>query len=96
MEKGSMEEVRYTERIQSFEESIMVGSAGASNFPMAAAADLFRAIPMLERHVVNELRQALESPMKHERAALSQYMRTVQVLRRALQISVVLQTHSAR
>ena len=96
VEKARVEEVRFTERVQSFEECFTSGSAGAINFLRGAAADLFRTIPIVERHAVDELREAFESPFKHTRPPLCQYVCTLQVLRRALKASVALQTQPAR
>ena len=96
VEKASVEEVRFTERVQSFEQCCTSGVAGSINFLRVAAADLFRTIPIVERDAVEELRQAFENPLEHKRPALRKYVCTIQVLRRALETSVALQTQPAR
>ena len=91
VEKASAQEVRFTERVQSFEQGCPSGSAGSRNFLRVAAADLFRTIPIIERDTLDELRQAFGNPSEHNRLALRQYVRTLQVLRGSLQASVALE-----
>jgi hypothetical protein len=94
VEKATVQEVRFTERVQSFEQCCTSGAPGAINFLRVAAADLFRTIPIVERDAVDELRQAFENPSEHNHPALRQYVRTLQVLRGWLQASVALETQT--
>jgi hypothetical protein len=91
-DQGSPCADRFTERIRAFEQSCTSGSAGSTNFLRVAAADLLRTTRRLEREVVDELNESFENPLEHQRPALRQYMRTLQVLHRALQASAALET----
>ena len=84
----------FTERIRAFEQCCTAGSAGIPNFLHVAAADLFRTMPLIERGVVDELKVVFETPFEHKRPAFRRYIRTLQVLRQALQASVALETQA--
>jgi hypothetical protein len=91
-DQGRPPEDHFTDRIRAFEQCCTSGSPGITNFLHVAAADLFRTLPLIERAVVDELRAAFENPLEYKRPALRQYLRTLQVLRRALEASVALET----
>ncbi len=74
-DEGSPREDCFAERIRAFEQCSTSGAAGITNFLRVAAADLFRTMPLVERGVVEELRQAVEHPLEHQRPALRQYTR---------------------
>jgi hypothetical protein len=90
--EGRPREDRFTARIQAFEQRCTSGLAGITNVLHLAAADLFRTMPLIERAAVDELNKAFENPVEHKRPALRQYVRSLQVLRRALEASVALET----
>jgi hypothetical protein len=94
-DQGRPPEDHFTDRIRAFEQCCTSGSPGITNFLHVAAADLFRTLPLIERAVVDELKAAFENPLEHKRPALRQYVRTLQVLRRALEASVALETQSS-
>jgi hypothetical protein len=93
-DKENSQEDQSTERIQAFEECCTSAPAGSAAFLRIAVADLFRTIPQIERDVVGELREAFENPSEHKRPVLSRYIRTLRVLRQALQASVSLETRA--
>jgi hypothetical protein len=83
VEKASVQEVRFTERVESFEQCSTFRSAGAINFLRLAAADLFRTMPIVERDAVDEL-QVFENLFEHNGPALRQYVRMLRALRGSL------------
>jgi hypothetical protein len=59
--EGRSREDRFTARIRAFEQRCTSGSAGITNLLYLAAADLFRAMPLLERAAVDELNEAAKN-----------------------------------
>jgi hypothetical protein len=92
--RASQRQVRFTERIELFEQCSTAGSAGALNFLRVAEADLFRTIANIERDALEELPGAFENPVEYQRTALCRYVRTLRILRGSLQASLVLEIQS--
>ena len=93
-DKGRPRDDRFTERIRAFEQCCTSDPACVNMFLRIAAADLLRTMPLIERAVVEELTGAFKNPFEHMRPALRRYVQTLQVLRRALQMSVALETQA--
>ena len=92
-EKATVQEVRFTERVESFEQCSTFRSAGAINFLRLAAADLFRTMPIVERDAVAEL-HAFGNLFEHNRSALRQYVPVLRALRGSLQVLAALENQA--
>jgi hypothetical protein len=92
---GSPQKDDFAARIRAFEQCCTLVPAGTAGFLRIAVADLFRTMPLIERDVVGELREAIETPSEHKRPVLRLYIRTLRVLRQTLHASVALENRAS-
>ena len=71
---GSPQKDHFAARIRAFEQCCTLVPVGIAGFLRIAVADLFRAMPLIERDVVGEIGEAFETPSVHKRPGTSAYI----------------------